>query len=119
MSMHAQIVAALGPVFAGRVYPMAAPTGATLPYATYQGVGGTDGVYLSNAPYEVEQRRVQINVWAATVLEAHAKMAEVRTTLCALVTPRCVPMGGVVDLMDPDTADRGVSKDFAVWAETA
>ncbi|MFM0210446.1 DUF3168 domain-containing protein [Paraburkholderia sediminicola] len=96
-----------------RVYPDVAPAGTLRPYITYQAVGGQSPNYLNNT-VDLENARMQINVWADTRSAARALMKSVITTLSAppiLATT----IGAPVSNYEADTKLYGSREDFSIW----
>ncbi|MDR8400110.1 DUF3168 domain-containing protein [Paraburkholderia sp. USG1] len=96
-----------------RVYPDVGPTGVARPYITYQAVGGQSPNYLSNN-VDLQNARVQVNVWADTRSAATTLMQSV---IAALTGPtiKAVTIGAPVSSYEPDTKLYGSREDFSIW----
>jgi hypothetical protein len=96
-----------------RCYPDVAPTGALRPYITYQAVGGQSPNYLSNN-VDLQNARMQLNVWADTRAAATTLMQSV---IAALTAPaiKAVTIGAPVSTYEPDTKLYGSREDFSIW----
>ena len=53
-----------------RVFPDVAPAGTVLPYVTWQGIGGESVGFVDNTAADKRNTLMQVNVWAATRLQA-------------------------------------------------
>ncbi|PVY81059.1 uncharacterized protein DUF3168 [Cupriavidus alkaliphilus] len=109
-SAEAVVVAALAGIGV-KVYPDVAPSGAERPYVTYQAVGGQDVNDLSG-PADLENQRMQINVWSAT---RAATVATMRSARAALVAAGALPIGAPVSDSEQDTQLYGSRLDFSIW----
>ncbi|WP_137923950.1 DUF3168 domain-containing protein [Cupriavidus sp. 2SB] len=105
------VVAALKTITGLKIYPDVAPSGAAGPYVTYQAVGGQD-VNGLDGPADLENQRMQINVWSGTRLETSQTMRAART---ALVEADGIPIGAAVSQYEEDTKLYGSRLDFSVW----
>ncbi|WP_341866812.1 DUF3168 domain-containing protein [Caballeronia pedi] len=97
----------------GRVYPSVAPAGTARPYIVYQGAGGVDETTFDGAD-ALQNRRVQVVVWATTAGEAESINQQVRAALTAEPV-RGVPIGAPVDVYEDDTKLYGSQQDFSIW----
>lgn len=114
--LEPMIVAALGPLVEGRVFPDTAAGDTPMPFMTYQQVGGRDVVFVDGETADKQGARVQINVWAKTRLNASDLMAATRVSLCRAPT-FARPEGGPVSVTDPVTGFKGATQDFMIWHE--
>lgn len=96
-----------------RVYPDVAPAGALRPYITYQAVGGQSPNYLNNT-VDLQNARMQVNVWADTRSAATALMQSVITALSGS-TIKATTIGAPVSTYEPDTKLYGSREDFSIW----
>lgn len=96
-----------------RVYPDVAPAGALRPYITYQAVGGQSPNYLSST-VDLQNARMQLNVWADTRAAATTLMQSV---IPALTGPgiKAVTIGAPVSSYESDTKLYGSRSDFSIW----
>lgn len=108
------LVSTLGPLLGGRLYPDAAPANTTLPFATYQQVGGQALSFMEGQPTDKKNARIQVNVWAKTRQEA---MALIRAIEDAAVKAPLLgePQGAAVSLYDEAAGMRGAMQDFSFW----
>jgi hypothetical protein len=114
MSLEPQIFEALRGLVEDRVYPDIAPD-AELPYITYQQVGGKPINFTDGATPDRKNARIQVDVWAATRLEASRINAEVETAIRALSALQPTVLTGRTDTYDPPTGARGAMQDFSLW----
>ncbi|MFD1556031.1 DUF3168 domain-containing protein [Paraburkholderia silviterrae] len=97
----------------GRCYPDVAPQNTPRPYVTYQDVGGQSPNYLSNT-VELENARMQVNVWADSRAAARALMRSVIKALTADPIGAAT-IGGPVSVYESDTKLYGSREDFSIW----
>ena len=83
MTPESHIDGLLGPLVGGRAFPDVAPQGAPVPYITYQAVGGDPINFLTGEAPDKSNTRMQVNVWAATRLEAAELGALIEATVRA------------------------------------
>lgn len=114
MSLESQITAALEPVAPGRVFPDVAPD-AALPYITYYQVGGEAINYTDGAVPDRSNARVQINVWAATRVEASQLSAAVESAVRAALALQPTVLSARVAMYDDESKARGFRQDFSLW----
>lgn len=81
-----------------------------MPYVVWQTISGTPELYLDNRP-DIDQSRVQIDVWAATGTEAEQVAEAVRDALEDL--GYMVSWGSTE--RDPETRNFRFSMDFEFW----
>lgn len=112
--MEAALVAAIGPLLDGRLFPDTAPAGTTRPYAVYQQVGGPVINPVAGTDPGLRGARVQIVVWHQTRLQASALMHAVETVL-RLAPINARPTGALVARFDETAQLRGAMQDFEFW----
>lgn len=96
-----------------RVYPDVAPAGTLRPYITYQAVGGQSPNYLGNT-VDLQNARMQLNVWADTRSAANSLMQSVIASLTGPAI-KAVTIGAPVSIYEPDTKLYGSREDFSIW----
>lgn len=114
MSVESDLFGVLGSLVSNRVYPDVAPLGATLPYVTYQQVGGAPANFLAGIPNK-RNGRFQINVWAATRLAAATLIRQVEDAVRASAALNATTEGGAVADYEPETKLYGARQDFSIW----
>lgn len=114
MTVETDLYAALQGLVAGRVYPDVGPPGVTLPYLTYQQVGGDPANFLEGLPSK-RNGRFQFNSWAATRVEAAALIRQVEDTLRASAQLRATTLAGAVAVYDEETHRYGARQDLSIW----
>lgn len=113
MSLESQIVAALTGLVANRVYPDIAADGATLPYITYQQVGGDAINFVEGSIPGTRNARVQVNVWAASRAAA-STLGDLVEDALRLAPLQTTVLGARVATFE--TKDlRGFRQDFDFW----
>lgn len=112
-SAESVVYGALRSLVGDRVYPDVAPLGAPRPYITYQAVGGQD-VNALGGPADLQNSRMQINVWADARAAAVATM---NAAFAAMTTDAVqgIPIGAPVSTYEPDTKLYGSRLDFSLW----
>ncbi|MGO4278212.1 DUF3168 domain-containing protein [Cupriavidus sp. RAF20_2] len=111
-SAESIIVAALAGLNV-KVYPDVAPAVSTGPYITYQAVGGQDTNAL-DGPADLQNARMQVNVWAPT---RGAAVSTMRAVFAALTDPTVggIPIGAPVSTYESDTKLYGSRLDVSIW----
>lgn len=115
MTMESDLTTALKTVCT-RVYPDVAPSGAVLPYITYQHIGGTALRYVANNPASIRHSRLQINAWSATRSEALTLIRAIEEALCAASAFTARPESEPIGDMDEDSDRRTCIQDFEIWS---
>ena len=105
----------LAPLVAGRVFPDVAPQGATVPYITYQAVGGDPINFLTGEAPDKSNTRMQVNVWAATRLEAAELGSQVEAAVRSAAQLQPEVLTGRVATYDDLTLHRGTMQDFSLF----
>lgn len=113
MSIEAAVFNALKGLVANRVYPDFAPDGATLPFITYQQVGGQAISFMDQANPDKRNARVQVNVWAASRSAASALSKQVEDALRFL--PASTVTGAAVSEYESALKLYGTRQDFSFW----
>jgi hypothetical protein len=115
MTIETDLVMALSLTFGGRVYPDTNddPAGLTLPFCTFQQVGGVPLNYMDGVP-TARNARMQFNVWAKTRNEANTLMRAID------VIVRSAPfhgtsLGDLIATYEETTKTRGAMQDFSLW----
>jgi hypothetical protein len=116
MSLESQVLAVLKGA-CPRVFPDVAPVSTTLPFVTYQQVGGYAPTFLERASPSKQNAFVQVNVYAKTRPEANALARQIEEALTAAASVQAMPMSALTALYDEDTEIRGTRQDFSVWAD--
>ncbi|MFM0256099.1 DUF3168 domain-containing protein [Paraburkholderia sediminicola] len=112
-SAEAIVHGALRVLVADRCYPDVGPAGVARPYITYQAVGGQSPNYLSNN-VDLQNARMQVNVWTDTRSVANSLMQNVVAALTGQII-RAVTIGAPVSSYEPDTKLYGSRSDFSIW----
>lgn len=101
----------------GRVYPDVAPDAPQLPYITFQQVGGEVLNFLDRTLPSKLNARMQVNVWAATRLEACALAQQVEELFQLSLTLQASPLGAAVADFEEVGKLYGFRQDFSVWVD--
>lgn len=114
MTVETDLVASLGPLVSGRVYPLVGKQGGGRPYITYQQVGGAPLNFLSGIP-DKRNGRFQINVWATTDVSAAALIRQVEDGVRLSTALNATTESGAVAAYDEVTKLYGYRQDFSIW----
>lgn len=98
-----------------RVYPDIGPEGVEKPYITWQQVGGEPINFVGPGTPSKKNARVQVNVWAATRLDADQMAIQVEDTLRAATALQTTVLGSPMADYEPETKLRGSMQDFSLW----
>lgn len=114
MTIETSLVGVVGPLLSNRFYADYAPATATLPYGTYQQIGGETVEFVSDDDPGLYNARIQINVWAKTRQEANTLM---RSIVAALrpAPLRGRPVGALIARLNEFNETRGAQQDIAFW----
>lgn len=115
MTPHEEIFAAIGHLAGGQVFPGIADEGTETPYVTFQIMGGPPIKFITGEKPAKRFSRVQINVWAATSIEAFGVAADVEDALRAAVHLQTEVLTGAGDTYDEVTKDRGAMQEFMLF----
>lgn len=105
----------LAPLAGGRRFPDVAPQGTETPFITYQVVGGEPINFVSGDVPEKTNTRMQVNVWAATRLEASELGAAVESAVRAALGLQPEVLTGRVATHDELTDLKGTRQDFNIF----
>lgn len=115
MTIEAEVYAVAQGIFDGRFFPDVAPEETPLPYGTYQSVGGEPVNFMSGEAPAKTNARMQINVWAATRLEASELGAQVESAIRGARHLQPEVLTGRIATYDETTQYRGTMQDFSLW----
>lgn len=114
MSIEADLTTLLSTLVSGEVYPDVGIE-PTLPYITYQQVGGESIAFLEGTVPSKRNGRFQINVWAATRIESAGLMRQGHDLLITTAALQATALGEQVAAFDEDTKRFGARQDFSLW----
>jgi hypothetical protein len=115
MTVEADLQTALAAVVP-RTFPDFAPVKTTLPYCTFQQIGGQAVNYADAAMPDHENGEFQVNVWAATRKEAKALIKQIDAALRGAATFTARPVAAPVSDFDADMKRYGSRQDFSIWS---
>jgi Protein of unknown function (DUF3168) len=115
MTIEELIYAALQDLAGGRVFPDVAPENTPVPYITYQAIGGDPLNFLGGDRPDKANTRMQLNVWAATRIEASTLGAQVEDAVRAAVDLQPEVLTGRTATYDETTQYRGTMQDFSLF----
>ncbi len=116
MSVETDLVSLIGPLVGGRVSPDSAPFGTVRPFATYAQYGGEALAYGDDSVPDKINGHFQINVWAASRLEATGLMRQIEAALIAAAPFQARPLAALRTESEPDLDLYGASQDFSIWS---
>lgn len=99
-----------------RVYPDVAPSGAALPYITWQALGGKVLRNLDNTASDKRQTFMQINVWSSSRTEANTLIRQIEDLICASSAMIGTPEDESLSMYEPETHDYGAMQRFTLTA---
>ena len=99
-----------------RVFPDVAPSGTTLPYVTWQGIGGESVGFLDNTAGDRRNVLMQVNVWSSTRLQALQMAREIEDAMRASAAFVATPLGEPLSTYEPDVPVYGTLQRFSIWA---
>ena len=112
-SAEAIVYGATQALVAGRCYPDVGPDNVVKPYITYQAVGGQDETTFDGLN-QLQNTRMQVNVWTTSRSTAVALMQQVLQALT--VAPIYgTPIGAPVSEYEDDTKLYGSRLDISIW----
>jgi hypothetical protein len=112
--IESNLVAALGPLVGNRVYPDVAPANVTLPFCTYQQVGGKAVNFVGAESSDKKNARIQITVWSKTRKQAMELIREIEDEMVKAPLLAEV-VGAAISRYDAETTYRGAMQDFSFW----
>lgn len=115
MTPEEHIAGLLEPLVGGRAFPDVAKQDTALPYITYQAVGGDPINFITGEAPDKTNTRMQMNVWAATRLEAAELGALVESTMRAATHLQPEVLTGRMSTFDEITGYRGTMQDFHLF----
>lgn len=116
MTVEADLVALLGPLVAGRIYPDVAPNGAGMPYLVYQQIGGRPVAYTDNSVPDLKNGVFQLAAWGSTRTAVAALLLAVEAALIGATAFQARPQTAPRSLYEDDTGRYGALQDFDVWS---
>jgi hypothetical protein len=108
------IKAALDSLFSGRVYPQIAPDSTAPPLAVYSSIASPANTTLNHG-VSVENARFQLDVYAATYLEAHDLADSARQAMLAIPAPIVVIFTMQGDETEEDLKLHRVIQEYSIW----
>ncbi|MDO8777084.1 MAG: DUF3168 domain-containing protein [Burkholderiaceae bacterium] len=115
MTVSSAIYDALKGLVGNRVYQGFAPDPVIRPYIVHQPAGGQSVNFIDGSAPSLRNRRVQVNVWAATPLEAETLAAQVEDAMRAALSLRTTVLGSPAGADEPELKLYGRRQDFSVW----
>jgi hypothetical protein len=100
-----------------RVFPDIAPTGAAMPYITYQQVGGDTVAFLERAMPAKKNGYFQVNVWCATRAEAAALMLQIEAAIVTATVFQAEANSGPIAGYTEELATYGYLQQFSIWSD--
>lgn len=110
------IFAALSALFDGRVFPDEAPFDTPRPFLTYTQTGGDALEYVDAAVPDLRHARVQLNLWAASRIEARNLAQQVEDAMRASTAMTARRVAAFSARNEPDLKLYGTEQEFDCWA---
>lgn len=115
MSLESDIVATLGSLVDGRVFPDVAPFDTPRPYIIYQQIGGIPVSYVDNTIPNGGNAEVQVSVWDDTRLTANTLCRLAEDALHVATAFQARAMNSLSATHDEGTDRFGAQQDFSIW----
>jgi uncharacterized protein YcbX len=115
MTVHVQVRTALEGLAGDRVFPLVADENTPVPYIVFQIVGGDPQEFLSGEKPAKKKRRVQVNVWSKSTLEAGQIAEQAEDALRAVVELQTEVLTVPADTFDETTRYRGTMQEFYLF----
>lgn len=115
MSYAPALVALLGPLVGGRIYPDEATTEQPGAYMLYQQVGGDAVRFLEPVHPGLRHARVQLQVWSSSRAASDSLARQAEVLLVEHPTLRAYAYGAAVSSSEPDLRLYGCMQDFGIW----
>jgi hypothetical protein len=115
MTVHVEVREALRGLAGDRVFPLVADENTATPYVVFQVVGGDPQEFLSGEKPEKRQRRVQVNVWSKSTIEAGQIAEQVEDALRAATNLQPEVLTIPIDTFDEATKYRGTRQEFYLF----
>lgn len=115
MTPHVRIRQALAGLANDRVFPLVADDVNVTPYIVFQIVGGDPQEYLTGEKPEKRQRRVQLNVWSKSSIEAAEIADQVEDALRAVGDLQAEVLTAAIDTYDEFLKYRGAMQEFYIF----
>lgn len=113
MSIEAELTTVLKTLCA-RTFPDFAPISTAKPFVTYQGIGGRSLRWLDNTAADKRHSIVQINVWAASRIDAMTLARAIEDALCASTVFNARPEAEPISTAEEDLKLYGTIQDFSI-----
>lgn len=115
MTVHVEVREALRGLAGDRVFPLVADERADVPYIVFQVVGGDAQEFLTGEKPVAKRRRVQVNVWSRSALEAAQLAEQAEDALRAVGALQTEVLTVPIDTYDETTTYRGTMQDFYLF----
>ena len=119
MTMESDLVVLLKTI-APAVFPDVAPSGTAAPWITFQNIGGEPLRYIDGTAADKRHSMVQVNVWAASRLQALLLVRQIEATVCNIAaTPfTAQPLGEPTATFEDDVTPMlyGCMQDFSIFS---
>ena len=115
MTVHTEVRDALRGLAGDKVFPMMADEGTLPPYIVFQVIGGSAQEFISGEKPEKKVRRVQVNVWSKSTIEASQIAEQVEDAIRAATSLQPEVLTIPVDTFDETTKYRGTLQEFYLF----
>lgn len=118
MTVEADLLAVLDPIFGERVYATQAPDDVGRPYAVYQQVGGVAIAFMERQAMPSKKNgRFQVNTWATTKEQVSALALQVEEAIVLATVFQAEALGAAVDVDGSAVSLFGMQQDFSIWSD--
>ncbi len=114
MTIEADLVSTLGPVFDGRFYSMVAPAKVGEPYAVYQLVSRSPENALDGATPNLDNSRYQISIFGRTIDDLIDAVTDTKAAMLEATSFKSVCLNEMDTFEDPALL-YGKLVDFSIW----
>lgn len=115
MTIHVQVREVLAGLANDQVFPLIADEGTLPPYVVFQVVGGEAQEFITGEKPEKRQRRLQVNVWSKSIIEAEEIAQQAEDALRAAAALQVEVLTVALDTYDEATKYRGKMQEFYVF----
>ena len=116
MTVEADIYNTVKTLVSNRVYPDLAPNNATMPYITYQQVGGEVVNYVEPSVADLKNGFFQVNVWCTTRAQAASLILQIEQAIVQATVFSAKPLMAPIAGYDEDGISYGMLQQFSIWS---
>ena len=117
MTVESDLFNAVKTLVSNRVFPDIAPHGTTMPYITYQQVGGDTVAFLERAMPSKKNGYFQVNVWCTTRAAAAALILQIEEAIVTSTAFQAEAKSGPVAGYTDELNTYGFFQHFSIWSD--